>query len=76
MAAPDERGRKDELDEDLPIKRDYGFVVKLVGALLAGIIVAAFVGSKIKSTAAGCGASLIRPGSTVVPPVRPQSPSR
>lgn len=55
-------------DEYLPMKRDYGFLVKLVGALLVGIVAAGFVGWKIRSAAAGCGAGLVRPGSSVVPP--------
>lgn len=55
--------------DDLPvIKRDYGFAFKLVAALVVGITVAVFVGAKLRSTAAGCGADLIQPGRSVIPP--------
>jgi hypothetical protein len=54
--------------EDLPIKRDYGFLVKLILALLVGLAAALVIGWKMQSAAAHCGANLVRPGSTVVPP--------
>jgi hypothetical protein len=52
----------------LPVERDRRFVVRLVLALLVGLIATSFVAMKIRSAAGACGAGLIRPGSTVIPP--------
>lgn len=52
----------------LPVERDRRFIVRLVLALLVGLIAAAFVAVKIRSAAGACGAGLIRPGSSVIPP--------
>lgn len=66
-AVPPSRGAVDE-SSLLPIERDRRFVVRLVLALLVGLIAAAFVAAKLRSEAGSCGAKLIRPGSTVIPP--------
>jgi hypothetical protein len=52
----------------VPVGRDWRFVGRLVALLLVGLIAAAFVGAKLKGFAGDCGAGLIRPGSTVIPP--------
>ncbi len=52
----------------VPVERDRRFVVRLVGLMLVGLLAAAFVGAKIKGFAGTCGAGLIRPGSSVIPP--------
>lgn len=57
--------REDELE---PMGRDRSFLVRLVAAILVGAIVAAFVGWKLQHAASGCGAGLIRPGTSVIPP--------
>ncbi len=62
--APKPSLRDDELE---PMRRDRGFLVRLVAAAIVGIIAAAFVGYKLKHVASGCGAGLIRPGSSVIP---------
>jgi len=51
-----------------PITRDHRFVVRLVLFCLVGVTAAAFVGNKIRGAAGNCGAGLIRPGGTVIPP--------
>jgi hypothetical protein len=58
-------------DEDLPVTRDYSFLVKLVVALALGVVAAALIGWKLQSVAAGCGSSLVRPGGTVIPREQP-----
>ncbi len=70
----DSPGGSDDLDNLPPIKRDYGFLFKLIGALALGLVISAFVGMKLKGAAAGCGADLIRPGQTVIPPAQPPPP--
>ncbi len=50
-----------------PVGRNPRFVIRLVLALLVGLIAAAFVGMKLKGVAANCGAGLVRPGESVVP---------
>jgi hypothetical protein len=62
------RPSSDELGDLEPIRRDRGFVYRLVAALIAGAMAATFVGWKLQRAAAGCGAGLVRPGSTVIPP--------
>lgn len=52
----------------LPLERDRRFVVRLVLMLLVGLIAGVFVAMQIRHTAGSCGAKLIRPGSTVIPP--------
>lgn len=52
----------------LPIERDRRFLVRLVLLLLVGLIAGAFVAMKLRGVAGSCGAKLIRPGSTVIPP--------
>lgn len=52
----------------LPVERDRGFLVRLVLLLLVGLIAASFVAVKLRNEAGACGAKLIRPGSTVIPP--------
>lgn len=58
-----------------PVTRDRRFLVRL--ALLAGVatVAATFVGAKLQRAAGACGASLIRPGSTVIPAERSAEPS-
>lgn len=64
---PNSTGSVDE-STLLPVERDRRFVVRLVLALLAGLVAAAFVSVKLRSAAGACGAGLIRPGSSVIPP--------
>ncbi len=52
----------------LPVERDRRFLVRLVLLLLVGLIAGAFVAMKLRGAAGSCGAKLIRPGSTVIPP--------
>jgi hypothetical protein len=75
MAEPESppSGSVDDLE---PMGRDRVFVIKLVVALVLGLVVAALVGWKIKTSAAGCGAGLIRPGSSVIPSESLQQPAR
>ena len=54
-----------------PMERDRSFVFRLVALIVIGLIAVAFVASKMKSAAAGCGSGLVRPGSSVVPPQNP-----
>lgn len=54
----------------VPVERDRGFLYRLVALILVGVIGAAFVGAKLKGWAGTCGAGLIRPGSSVIPPAR------
>ena len=35
--------------DDLPIKRDWGFLVKLIAALLAGLVAASLIGWKART---------------------------
>lgn len=57
-----------------PVTRDRRFLVRL--ALLAAVatVAATFVGAKLQRAAGACGASLIRPGSTVIPAERGAEP--
>ncbi len=59
-----------------PVSRDRRFLLRLT--LLAGVatLAATFVGAKLQRAAGACGASLIRPGSTVIPAERSGDPSR
>ena len=52
----------------LPLERDRRFVVRLVLLLLVGLVAGAFVAMQLRHAAGSCGAKLIRPGSTVIPP--------
>lgn len=54
----------------VPVERDRRFLFRLVALILTGLIAAAFVGAKLKGWAGTCGAGLIRPGSSVIPPAR------
>ena len=54
----------------LPVERDRRFLFRLVALILVGVIGAAFVGAKLKGWAGACGAGLIRPGASVIPPAR------
>ncbi len=54
----------------VPVERDRRFLFRLVALLVVGVIAAAFVGAKLKGWAGTCGAGLIRPGSSVIPPAR------
>lgn len=58
-----------------PVPRDRRFLVRL--ALLAAVatVAATFVGAKLQRAAGACGASLIRPGSTVIPAERSAEPA-
>ncbi len=71
--APDElppsSGTVDEASL-LPVERDRRFLFRLVALLLVGAIAASFVGLKLRSAAGSCGATLLRPGGTVIPPPR------
>ena len=58
----------DDLDLQ-PVGRDWRFVYRLVAALLVALVVASFLAWKLKGAAASCGAGLVRPGSSVIPPV-------
>ena len=52
----------------LPLERDRRFLVRLVLMLLVGLIAGGFIAMKLSHEAGSCGAKLIRPGSTVIPP--------
>lgn len=56
----------------VPVERDRRFVVRLVLMLLVGVVVAVLLGSALKGWAGSCGAGLIRPGSSVIPPNAPR----
>ena len=66
---PEGAGKVDE-STLVPVERDRGFVVRLVSLLLVGLIAAVWVGAKLQHAAGDCGAGLIRPGSSVIPPER------
>lgn len=66
---PEPRGTVDESTLE-PVGRDRRFVVRLVLLLLVGLLAATFVGSKLQRAAGSCGADLVQPGSTVIPPTR------
>ena len=55
----------------LPVERDRRFLVRLVLSLLVGFVAAGFLAMKLRHEAGSCGAKLIRPGSTVIPPGAP-----
>jgi hypothetical protein len=55
----------------LPVERDRRFVVRLVLLLLVGLVAGAFVAAQLRHYAGTCGARLIRPGDTVIPPRAP-----
>jgi hypothetical protein len=52
----------------LPVERDRRFLLRLVLMLLVGLIAGSFVAMKLRNEAGSCGAKLMRPGSTVIPP--------
>lgn len=52
-----------------PVGRDRKFLVRLVLCCLVGVIAAGFVGLKLRTAAGSCGASLVRPGGTVIEPM-------
>lgn len=65
--APPSVGTVDESSLE-PVTRDGRFIVRLVLLCLLGVIAAAFVGARLKGAVGSCGAGLIRPGGTVIPP--------
>lgn len=69
---PDRHGAPRDLGLE-PVGRDPRFLVRLILALLVGLIAASYVGLKLKGAASGCGSGLIRPGTTVIPPEHPGS---
>lgn len=52
----------------LPVERDRRFLVRLVLLLLVGLVGGSFVAMQLRGAASSCGAKLMRPGSTVIPP--------
>lgn len=64
---PPSLGTVDEASLE-PVTRDGRFIVRLVLLCLLGVTAAAFVGARLKGAAGSCGAGLIRPGGTVIPP--------
>lgn len=52
----------------VPVERDRRFLVRLVLMLLVGLVAGSFIAVKLRNGASTCGARLIRPGSTVIPP--------
>jgi hypothetical protein len=51
-----------------PVTRDRRFIVRLVLALLVGLLGAILIGRWMRGAAANCGSSLVRPGASVIPP--------
>lgn len=68
---PPSTGKVDESTLQ-PVERDRRFVVRLVLLLLVATIVAAMIGAWIQRRAGSCGAGIIRPGSSVIPPETPR----
>ncbi len=66
-APPPSTGTVDEASLE-PVTRDSRFLVRLVLLCLLGVTAAAFVGARLRGAAGNCGAGLIRPGGTVIPP--------
>lgn len=62
---PSTPGEEEPLE---PIRRDRVFLYKLVFAIAVGITVTVMIAGRMKRAAAGCGAGLIRPGASVIPP--------
>jgi len=60
----------------VPVGRDRRFVARLVLLCAVAVLAAAFVGARLQRAAGSCGASLIRPGASVIPPQRGQSMNR
>jgi hypothetical protein len=58
-----------------PVTRDRRFLVRLALLAMVATVAATFVGAKLQRAAGACGASLIRPGSTVIPAERSGEPS-
>lgn len=52
----------------LPVERDRRFVVRFVLLLLVGLVGGVFVAAQMRHAAGTCGARLLRPGDTVIPP--------
>lgn len=59
-----------------PVGRDRRFIVRLVLSSLVGLVAAVWVGAWLRRSAGSCGASLVRPGSTVIPAARDHSSQR
>ena len=59
--------RDDELE---PVPRDTRFVVRLVLALLVGLLAALWLAHRMQRGAASCGGNLLRPGGSVIPAER------
>lgn len=51
----------------VPVGRDRRFLVRLVLLALVALVASSFVALKLQRAAGSCGASLIRPGATVIP---------
>lgn len=64
---PQPTGKVDESELE-PVTRDSRFIVRLALALAVGAMLAITVGAWMRGAAANCGASIVRPGSTVIPP--------
>ena len=63
---PEPTGAVDE-SSLAPVTRDRRFIARLVLLGLVAALASSFIGMKLRSAAGSCGASLIRPGSTVIP---------
>lgn len=68
---PPSAGKVDESTLQ-PVERDRRFVVRLVLMLAVAVVVATSVGGWIQRRAGACGAGIIRPGSSVIPPETPR----
>lgn len=71
MSDPSSDGAPEgKVDEStlVPMERDRRFLVRLVSMLIIGLIVAVWLSAKMVNAAGACGAGLIRPGSSVIPP--------
>jgi|LNFM01.1.fsa_nt_gb hypothetical protein len=66
-AEPPSSGKVDESELE-PVTRDGRFISRLILALIVGAMLAIVVGAYIRGAAANCGSSIVRPGSTVIPP--------
>jgi hypothetical protein len=64
---PPSTGHVDEAELE-PVTRDGRFITRLILAAVAGVIFTVIVGAWLRGAAANCGSSILRPGSTVIPP--------
>ena len=67
---PEEPASSGTVDEKSlePVGRDSRFIYRLVLLFVLAIIGAVILGAWMRGAAAHCGANLVRPGSTVIPP--------